>query len=113
MSTIFPDAVRNLPEAELPLEGARAYLSQAEGHQILFMVFEQDVDLPRHAHAAQWGIVLEGEITLTIGDETRTYGKGERYYIPAGVPHAGRIHAGYADITFFDQADRYQAKGAE
>ena len=41
---------------------------------------------------------------------TRTYGRGERYYIPGGVPHSGRIFAGYADITFFDEPRRYQAK---
>jgi len=36
--------------------------------------------------------------------------KGERYYIPEGVKHSGRIFAGYADITFFNQKDRYEVK---
>ncbi|MDE0473598.1 MAG: hypothetical protein OXI50_03495, partial [Gammaproteobacteria bacterium] len=27
----------------------------------------------------------------------------DRYFIPAGVPHAARIQAGYADITIFGQ----------
>ena len=110
MPSPFPEPVRQLPQVDLPFEGAQAYLSQAEGHQILFMAFAQDVELPEHAHEAQWGIVLEGQITLTIGGQTRTYGKGERYFIPAGVPHSGRIHAGYADTTFFNQADRYATK---
>ena len=110
MTVVFPRPVTGLPEADVPLEGAKAYLSRGEGHQILFMEFAEDVFLPEHAHAAQWGVVLEGTIELTAGGVTRTYGKGDRYYIPAGVKHSGRIYAGYADITYFDQADRYAAK---
>ena len=34
MTEIFPDPIRNLPEADIPLEGIKAYLSQAETHQI-------------------------------------------------------------------------------
>jgi quercetin dioxygenase-like cupin family protein len=110
MKSIFPEPIQNLPRADIPLNGLRAYLSQAENHQILFMEFEEEVKLHEHAHAAQIGIVLEGKIELTIGGEKHIYRKGDRYYIPAGVKHSGRIYAGYADITFFDQPDRYQAK---
>lgn len=57
---IFPEPIRNLPEADIPLEGIKAYLSQSDDHQILFMQFMEDVDLPEHAHGAQTGFVLEG-----------------------------------------------------
>ncbi len=110
MTEMFPQPIRNLPEADIPLRGLKAYLSQAENHQIIFMEFEEDVELPEHSHAAQVGIVLEGEIDLVIGNEKRTYRKGDRYYIPEGVKHSGRIHAGYADITFFNEPSRYRAK---
>lgn len=107
---LFPQPVLDLPEADIPLAGIRAYLSQGRNHQIIFMEFAQDVDLPEHAHAAQWGVVLEGRIDLAIGGIGRTYRKGDRYFIPEGTPHSGKIYAGYADMTFFDQQDRYQAK---
>lgn len=110
IAAVFPEPIRALPVADLPIEGCTAYLSQDSDHQVLFMYFEQDVDLPEHTHAAQWGIVLEGRITMTIGGDTHTYAKGERYFIPAGVPHSSHIHAGYADITYFDQPDRYAIK---
>jgi quercetin dioxygenase-like cupin family protein len=110
MDDIFPDPIRNLPEADIPLDGIRAYLSQSTGHQIIFMQFSQTVDLAEHAHAAQVGFVLEGRIDLLIAGESLTYLKGDRYYIPAGVPHSGKIHAGYADITLFDEPGRYRAK---
>ena len=101
MSEIFPEPIRNLPEADIPIEGIKAYLSQSDTHQIIFMEFEKDVDLSEHSHAAQIGIVLEGQIDLTIDGKKKTYTKGDRYYIPDGVLHSGKIYAGYADITFF------------
>jgi quercetin dioxygenase-like cupin family protein len=112
MESVFPEAIRKLPEAEIPLAGIRAYLSQGSDHQIVFMEFSEDVDLPEHAHAAQMGIVLEGRIDLTIAGEERSFGRGDRYYIPEGVRHSGKIHAGYADVTFFAEPDRYPVKSA-
>jgi quercetin dioxygenase-like cupin family protein len=110
MPETFPDPIKNLPQADIPLEGLRAYLSQSDGHQILFMEFCQDVELPEHSHASQFGIVLEGRIDLTIAGVARSYCRGDRYFIPEGVTHSAKIHAGYADITFFDEPDRYTAK---
>ena len=110
MSEVFPDPIKNLPEADIPLEGIKAYLSQSDTHQIIFMEFSKDVDLPEHSHAAQIGIVLEGKIDLMIGGSKETYTKGDRYYIPEGVLHSGKIYSGYADITFFDEPDRYSLK---
>lgn len=110
MKSIFPEPILSLPEADIPLNGVRAYLSQGSGHQIIFMEFAKDVDLPEHSHASQLGVVLEGRIDLTIDGIPHTYQKGDRYFIPGGVKHSGKIHAGYADITFFDQSDRYKTK---
>jgi quercetin dioxygenase-like cupin family protein len=110
MKEIFPEPIRNLPEADIPLKGVRAYLSQSANHQIIFMEFGEDVELPEHSHAAQVGIVLEGKIDLVIGGEKRTYIKGDRYYIPEGVKHSGKIHAGYADVTFFNEPSRYRTR---
>lgn len=110
MKSTFPEPIRNLPKAAIPLDGVTAYLSQSDTHQILFMEFEKDADLPEHSHAAQVGIVLEGKIELVINGERRCYTKGDRYYIPAGVKHSGKIYAGYADITLFDEPHRYSKK---
>mgnify|MGYP001544293419 FL=1 len=110
MIPFFADPIEKLPQADIPLDGIHAYLSQSDTHQVIFMHFEKDVDLPEHAHAAQVGFVLEGRIDLTIDGELQSYRKGDRYYIPEGIRHSGKIHAGYADITFFNEPDRYSAK---
>ncbi|TET59047.1 MAG: cupin domain-containing protein [Candidatus Stahlbacteria bacterium] len=110
MKNIFPDPIRNLPEADIPFDGIRAYLSQAKDHQLIFMQFENDVDLPEHSHAAQVGFVFSGRIDLTIDGVKREYSKGDIYYIPENVKHSGKIYAGYADITFFNEPHRYSKK---
>jgi hypothetical protein len=53
MNQVFPDPIKNLPVADIPLDGSTAYLSQSDTHQILFMEFEKDVELPEHSHADQ------------------------------------------------------------
>ena len=68
MSRIFQKPITNLPKANIPLDGVTAYLSQSDTHQILFMEFNKDVDLAEHSHAAQAGIVLEGQIAKTETD---------------------------------------------
>ena len=110
MSSIFPGPIKNLPEADIPIDGITAFLSQSETHQIIFMEFDRNVDLPEHSHAAQVGFVIEGVIELSINGKCETYRKGDRYYIPEGVLHSGKIFAGYADITFFDEPKRYSQK---
>jgi quercetin dioxygenase-like cupin family protein len=110
MSNNFPKTIVDLGEADLPFEGATAYLSQGEDHQILFMEFEKDIDLPEHSHESQWAVVIEGQIELVIDGVKKVYQKGDRYFIPSGVKHSGKIFAGYSDITFFNQRDRYKHK---
>ncbi len=110
MSEIFPEPIRNLPEADIPLDGIKAYLSQAKNHQVIFMEFAEDVELPEHSHEAQWGVVLVGKIDFTIDGVERTYTKGDSVFIPKGAKHSGKIYAGYADVCFFEQKDRYNTK---
>jgi hypothetical protein len=107
MDTIFPGPIRDLPEADIPLAGVTAFLSQSADHQVIFMQFEHDADLPEHAHTAQVGFVLRGRIELVIGGERREYRQGDIYHIPEGIMHSGKIFAGYADITFFAEPGRY------
>ena len=54
--------------------------------------------------------VVHGQLELTIGGETRTYGPGSPYFIPSGVVHSARIPAGTKIIEFFEEKDRYKLK---
>jgi quercetin dioxygenase-like cupin family protein len=56
-----------------------------------FVTFGPDRGFPSHDHPEeQFGLVLEGEMELTIGTETRLLRKGDLYVIPPNVPHEGR-----------------------
>ena len=63
------------------------------GEQMLMAVvdLEPNAYLPRHSHVhEQVGVVLEGELTFTVGDETRTVKPGEIYIIPGGTEHEAK-----------------------
>jgi len=108
----FPEFVKNLPEADQPLEGLRAWLLQGETMQIIFMEAEREVLLPRHAHGDQWGVVVSGRMELTIGEETRICNPGDSYFIPAGVLHYGRLGKGFRAVDCFADKDRYSPRNA-
>ena len=51
-----------------------------------------DTFYPDHTHDVETAhVVLEGELTLTQGGETHTYGVGERCDVPAGVVHSAQM----------------------
>jgi len=96
--------------ADAPFEGLSAYLLQGKNHQVLFMEFEKDVEVPEHSHEDQWAAVLAGRIDLSVEGVTTTYQKGDTYFIPGGTNHSAKIYAGYVDITFFNQPDKFNKK---
>ncbi len=47
---------------------------------------------PDHTHATETAhIVLQGEMTLTMGGNSATYGSGDRVDVPAGAVHSARM----------------------
>ncbi|PJE32504.1 Cupin domain protein [Pseudooceanicola marinus] len=109
----FPDFIMGFPALDVPFpeDVVQTRAVQSEAGLVIFFTFLQDMVLPPHAHGPQWGTVVEGEITLTIDGETRTYAPGESYDIPDGALHGARIKAGTKVIDVFAEADRYALKG--
>jgi quercetin dioxygenase-like cupin family protein len=107
---VFPDFIRALPMVDSPLRSLRGWMLGTDQALTMFYEIPDGVDLPQHAHGAQWGVVLEGSIDFTIGGETRTYGPGDAYFVPDGVPHSAVIHPGYVGIDVFADADRYRPR---
>jgi quercetin dioxygenase-like cupin family protein len=108
--TPYPEMLRNLPEIEIPIEGVRGWLLQGEDKQVVFFDLEPIGEIPPHSHCNQWGLVLEGEMLLKIGDESRTYRKGDWYYIPEGVVHSATFPTRVQVIDIFDAPNRYSLK---
>jgi len=111
MSTsLYPEFIKNLPEADLPIEKVVGYLLQGKSGQICFFDSEPGVEVPEHSHGNQWGVVLEGEFSITIGGETKRLRKGDSYTIPAGVLHSATFDQPCKVLDFFEDVDRYQPK---
>ncbi len=106
----YPENITSLPLADIPLGGVTGRLAQAPDRQIVFFDIEPVGVIPPHSHGEQWGIVVEGEMELTIGGETRTYGPGDSYHIPAGVEHGATFNTRVRVIDVFADRDRYRAK---
>ncbi|MFX0124211.1 MAG: cupin domain-containing protein [Candidatus Hodarchaeota archaeon] len=105
----FPKIITSLPQARISIEGIQGWIAQGEDFQIVFFEIEPG-KLPAHSHSAQWGIVIEGEMSLTIGEETKNYQKGDNYYIPEGVIHQAEFHTHFRALDFFAESERYKLK---
>jgi len=92
MSSIFPEPILNLPEAEIPLNGVKAYLSQGKNYQIIFMEFKKDVVIPEHSHGSQWEIILEGKVDYWEEGIKYSYKKGDRFFIQKGKKHSANVN---------------------
>jgi quercetin dioxygenase-like cupin family protein len=110
LATPFPDFVESFAEIEVPLAGVRGWMIQGGEQQVVFLQFDETVEVPEHSHAEQWEFPLAGRAQLRMQGETTEFCAGENFYIPAGVPHAATVHAGYRAMIVFNEPSRYRAK---
>ena len=106
----YPEMIHNLPEIEIPIDGIRGWLLQSTDKQVVFFEIEPVGKMPDHSHCAQWGIVIDGEMELTIGDQKKIYRKGDSYFIPAGIVHSANFPTNVMVIDVFDDPERYKPK---
>ena len=106
MNDGFPEFITSLPIPDSPVD-MTAYIVPNEHCLPMFYEIERDTTIPEHAHGAQWGVVLDGSMDMTIGGETRTYRRGDTYYVPPGALHITAIKGPYRGIDVFADADRY------
>lgn len=103
----LPDEIKVNTEINVPIEGIRGWKVGGPVGLVVFFEIAPGTVLPEHAHCFQWGIVIDGKIELTIGEETRTFKKGESYVIPDGINHSARIPDGCLAMDYFSDPTRY------
>lgn len=73
-----------------PAPGVEMYGVTGQAMMANWVRIEPGASVPNHQHPhEQLGVMLEGSMILTIGDETREIGPGMAYTIPGGVVHGG------------------------
>jgi len=107
----YAKVITDFPEADVQFEGIKAWILQGEAHQLVFFQMEANAIVPEHSHGyPQWGMVIEGEMELTIKGKTRNCKKGDEYLIPAGAKHRARFLEKSRVIDLFSERTRYQTK---
>jgi quercetin dioxygenase-like cupin family protein len=109
MTSFFPPFIEACPAPDSPV-AMTAHIVPSEHLLTMFYEIDDDVLVPEHRHGAQWGVVLAGSMDLTVDGTTRTYSRGDTYYVPADAPHIATIRAGYRGVDVFADAHRYEPR---
>jgi quercetin dioxygenase-like cupin family protein len=110
-ATSYASVITELPEAELPFTGVKAWILQAADQQLIFFEFEPTAKVPEHSHSyPQWGMVIKGKMKLTINNASRLVQKGDEYLIPAGAKHKATFQTKTRVMDLFQEKTRYKAK---
>jgi len=109
--SLFPEVITSLPEAEIPFKGAKAWILQSETKQLVFFDFEANLKLPEHSHNyAQWGMVVDGKMEMTIAGNARVFSKGDEYLVPAEALHSAKFIEKTRLVDLFSEKSRYKPK---
>lgn len=107
----WPTVITDLPEADISIQGIKAWILQGEKHQLVFFEMQPDAQVPEHSHKYdQWGTLIQGEMKLAINGETKTIQKGDEYLIPAQAKHRVEFQTKTRVIDFFSEKTRYKIK---
>jgi quercetin dioxygenase-like cupin family protein len=74
----------------VPLDGIQMNVLSGARMMANWVRLQPGAVVPDHEHPhEQLGLVIEGEIDMTIDGETRRIGPGTAYVVPGGVRHSG------------------------
>ncbi len=110
MKEVLPEMITKLPEIVMPNDSIKGYLIQGESNQSIFFIVKAGAYLPEHSHAAQWGVVLEGEFEIAFGGDKKVFKKGDTYFVPEGVLHSGKYITDVISFDVFDDKNKFKTK---
>lgn len=102
MKNIFPEIIDHIPLKDYGISGLIVHSDHTSTGTVYFVEADKEVPFPEHSHAAQWTIVVSGKCAFTANGETKTYVKGDTYYIPTGLRHQITLYPGYAEVDYVD-----------
>ncbi len=91
----------DIEEKEL-VPGIFVRMVHMEGTTVMHVRIEKGAVLPEHHHPhEQVTNILDGDLEMTIGGETKLCKKGDIVTIPGNVPHSAVSHSGCYAIDVF------------
>lgn len=70
----------------------RRTLTYGDGVMLAHFTFDEGAVIPPHRHPhEQVGYVVEGELAMTIADETYNLRAGDSYLAPSNVEHGAKV----------------------
>ena len=79
--------IQSIPANEV-VPGCRLRTPYGQHLMLSYLEMDEGAEIPLHDHPhEQGGILLQGKLELTIGDETRTVIPHSMFIIPPNVPH--------------------------
>jgi len=106
----FPDFIKNFPLADVKGAAITCHLVKNPHGQVVFFELPAGQAIPPHRHGVQWGIVVQGEMELTIEGDTQICKRGDTYYIPDQAMHSARVRVDTHTVSAFADPDRYREK---
>lgn len=80
--------IQSVPVIE-PLPGCRMRTPFGENMMLSYLEMDAGAVIPLHSHPhEQGGMLIQGKLEFTIGEETRIVEAGSMFLIPGGVSHA-------------------------
>ncbi|WP_151172561.1 cupin domain-containing protein [Pseudoalteromonas ruthenica] len=100
----YPDKIR-----ELALYDGRfdAYQLKAQGCDVLFASYPAGTSIAAHTHDTDnHGVIIKGELILTMNGKTQRVGAGQWYCVPAHVEHEAHFEVQTDEIEFWFNAEK-------
>jgi len=106
--TDFPEFMRNPLNAidpKMQTPGNVGYVFDGlEGSQMAIWTSNGDIISKEHAHDYdEYFVIVHGQYILIIAGKEIILNPGDEYYIPKGIPHAGRSIKGTRSIHAFSK----------
>lgn len=85
----FPDFIDQFSEVKIPGSDAKLRVVGDSKGQVSFVRMSQASSVGLHSHDASWAMLVSGEMSVIMGDETFIAKAGDSWFVPKGVIHGG------------------------
>jgi len=99
MDNIYPKLLQKLPLYDGLFD---AYKLEAKDCDVLFASYPSGTAIEPHKHETEnFGVIIKGELVLTMEGETKKYSTGDWYHVPANMEHSAQFDVDTSEIEFW------------